>query len=154
MKTPPKAFRPPLPRWSLRISLLSGGFALGAALAACSSDAETGFIEREIYPANIRQSKSLDIQVFRDSTTIHFTNSTAVSIPACTMWLNAWYSTPFKGLAVGESIEMSLFDFKDQYGDTFRAGGFFASDRPTKLVLAQLEVGDEMLGLVVVDDYE
>jgi hypothetical protein len=140
-----------LKRWL--IFLLSGVLAVGTIMPGCST-AETGFIEREIYPANTRQTKSLDIQVFRDSTTIRFTNSTAVSIPACTMWINAWYSTDFKGLAVGESIEMNLYDFNDQYGDTFRAGGFFATERPTKLVFAQLEVGDELLGLVVVNEYE
>jgi hypothetical protein len=70
------------------------------------------------------------------------------------MWINAWFSREFKGLAVGESVEMSLFDFKDQYGDTFRAGGFFATQKPTRLVLAQLEYENELVGLVVVGDYE
>lgn len=124
-----------------------------AVVAGCSSG-HSGFIEGAIYPANVQQARSLDIQVFRDDTRIRFTNTTARSIPACTMWVNAWFSRELPGVAVGETVEMSLFDFKDQYGDEFRAGGFFATDKPMKLVLAQLETDDELLGLVVVNEFD
>jgi hypothetical protein len=68
------------------------------------------------------------------------------------MWVNQWFSRPFPGLAVGQTIEIPLAEFKDKYGETFRAGGFFAVNRPTRVVLAQLELENEMLGLVVVGE--
>lgn len=150
MKTPHRAERV---RSRLQRCLLVGLLALAGAAAGCATE-ETGFVVGEVYPAAKKQTKSLNIQVFRDDTVIRFTNTTANSLPACTMWINAWFSNEFKGLAVGESVEMSLFDFKDQYGDTFRAGGFFATQKPTRLVLAQLEYENELVGLIVVGDYE
>ncbi len=123
------------------------------AVAGCATS-ETGFVERPVYPAAKRQARSLDIQVFRDDTVIQFTNTTARTIPACTLWVNAWYSRDIPSVGVGESLELNLYDFKDQYGDAFRGGGFFATDRPTTLVLAQLEMEDELLGLLVIGEYE
>jgi hypothetical protein len=94
----------------------------------------------------------VDIQVFRHGTIIRFTNTTARSFPAGRMWLNQWYSREIPPLGVGEKMQLSLREFKDQYGESFRAGGFFATRRPAKLVLAQLDVDDELVGLVVIGE--
>ena len=53
---------------------------------------------------------------------------------------------------------LHLSDFKDEFSDEFRGGGFFASEAPDVLVLAEIEtIGDDtqpahavMLGMVVV----
>ncbi len=102
------------------------------------------------YPSALKQSRTLDVQVTRNETEISLTNTTAAPLPPGTMWINAWYAREFPGLAVGESLTLNLRDFKDRFGDQFRAGGFWATDRPDRLALAQLESGGELLGLIVV----
>lgn len=129
----------------------------GVGIPGCSilgGQENTGFVERGVYPANRKQTRTLDIQVARDETVIRFTNTTAHPIPACTMWINAWYSRDVPAIGVGETVRLNLFEFKDQYGEEFRAGGFFATDKPMRLVLAQLALEEELVGLVVVGDYE
>ncbi len=131
-----------------RVALVSGI----AFSSACSS--RSGEIASEpAYPARA-QSGSIDIQVVRDDTQISMTNTTARVLPSGRVWANRWFSREFPGLGVGESITMSLSEFKDEYGDTFRAGGFFATDKPAKLVQVQLETADQLVGLVVVGEQE
>jgi hypothetical protein len=130
-------------RWSILAIVL-------AIVSACSS---AGPIPQgPVYPAEKKQGGSVDIQVFRHGTIIRFTNTTARSFPAGRMWLNQWYSREIPPLGVGEKMQLSLREFKDQYGESFRAGGFFATRRPAKLVLAQLDVDDELVGLVVIGE--
>jgi hypothetical protein len=133
-------------------------FALGLASAliavgpsGCGSGV-TGMVEGPEYPFQRKQSKTLDVQAVREETILTVTNTTAHTLPACRMWVNQWFSWPFPGLAVGETVEIPLADFKDKFGETFRAGGFFAIDRPAKVVLAQLELEGELVGLVVVGE--
>ena len=106
------------------------------------------------YPGNLRQSVVLNVQVVRDDTNITMTNTTARSIGKARMWVNGWYSYDIDGFGVGQTLTLNLYDFKDPYGTAFRAGGFFATERPDRLVLAQLEPLEieprELLGLVVV----
>lgn len=122
--------------------------ALGG-LAGCeTSDADHG---GTAYPLDRAQTATLDIQVVRDETTITLTNATARAFPATRMWINQWYSREIPGLGVGETLRLELSEFKDEYGQEFRAGGFWATRKPERLVLAQLEAEEGMLGLVVVD---
>lgn len=98
----------------------------------------------------VKQDRLLNVQVFRDETTITITNTTSDPIAAGRIWANGWYSTEFKGLGVGETVVLNLDEFRDQYGDAFRAGGFFAAKKPERLVLAQIHTEGQVLGLVVV----
>lgn len=107
------------------------------------------------FPESAKQSETLDIQVIRDGTTISFTNTTARTLPATIMWLNRRFCRPVDALEVGETRTLALSGFKDEFGQPFRAGGFFASEAPDKLVQAQLESVDAqgaktLLGLVVI----
>lgn len=102
------------------------------------------------FPESRKQSRVLDIQVTRDETDISFTNTTPAAIPPCRMWLNRWYALDFKGLGIGESTRLDLRDFKDRYGEAFHGGGFFATEYPDRLVLAQFEIGEELVGLIVI----
>lgn len=57
---------------------------------------------------------------------------------------------------IGDTVTLALTDTADEFGDSFRAGGFFASEPPQRLVLVQVEQqGDDgkphMLGLIVVN---
>lgn len=127
---------------------------LAAGLAACSSAPKAVDYARA-YPPALKQSETLDIQVFRREKRIELTNTTARAFGPSTLWLNAWFSRPIKGLAVGETLDLPLSEFRDENSEAFRGGGFFAAEAPEKLVLAQLETtGAEgkpvLFGLVVV----
>lgn len=144
-----------------RRKVWSGGLAaacvlgsLGVGLASCASTPEAVDYARA-FPRELPRRETLDIQVFRDAKEIEFTNTTAASYGPSTLWLNGRFSRPIPGLAVGETLKFRLREFRDQYNDAFREGGFWATEKPEKLVLAQLETTDSggqqvMLGLIVV----
>ena len=78
------------------------------------------------------------------------TNTSARAFGPSTLWINASHSREIDGFAIGESLTLDLRSFVDEYGNTFRAGGFFATRRPHDLVLAEIETGDsERFGLIV-----
>jgi hypothetical protein len=114
--------------------------------------------EGRAYPRAVPAAESLDIQVFRHQTEIEFTNTTAQPFGPSTIWLNRRFSRQIDGLAVGQTLRFPLREFRDQFGEAFRAGGFFAVERPDMLAVAELETVPPspgagrpiMLGLVVV----
>jgi hypothetical protein len=101
------------------------------------------------YPER-EQTRTLDIQVVREETVIRLTNTTARGFGKCRLWMNRWYSLAIDKFDVGQTLELDLGAFRDEHGEAFEAGGFFAIKKPDPLVMAQLETGEEMLGLVVV----
>lgn len=125
----------PLPRPAL--ALLSA-LALASALSGCASRPDPVDYARA-YPKGVVPSGTADIQIFRSDKHVELTNTTPRAFGPSTLWLNAWYSRPIDGLAVGETLKLPLKDFRDEFGDAFRGGGFFAAERPERLVLAQLE---------------
>lgn len=122
-------------------------------LGACSS-APKQIVQGEKYPDKIRRAGSVDIQVFRHDTDIEFTNTTARSFGPSTLWLNGRFSHRLDGLALGQTMKLPLKSFTDEFGEHFRGGGFFATQRPERLGLAELQTGDELLGLIVVGNEE
>jgi len=141
--------------WSIAASVLAA-----LALSACHAG-NTAIVEGRAYPAELRTGPTLDIQVVREGTAIRFTNTTARALGPFTLWLNARFYEHVDGLDVGQTRELSLKTFKDKWGDTFRAGGFFATERSERLAKAEVELdppapgsGDgsprELLGLIVV----
>jgi hypothetical protein len=139
-------------RWARRRGAALAGAAGAAWLAGCSVAPDLSRAGPAPPAATRAQTSVVDIQVFRDETVIRMTNTTARSLPAGRLWINAWYSREFGGLGVGESVSLDLSEFRDRFGEAFRAGGFFAADRPDTVVLAQLEAGEEMIGLIVVGE--
>jgi hypothetical protein len=106
------------------------------------------------YP-ELKQSDVLNIQVFRRTKTIEFTNTTARALGPSTIWLNERFCRPIDGLAIGQSMTLPMKEFRDEYFDAFRGGGFFAVEAPERLALAQIETTDidgrrVMLGMIVV----
>lgn len=93
----------------------------------------------------------MDVQVIRDQTEISLVNTTADALPQGTMWINGQFSHAFEGLAPGARTTMSLKAFRNEFGEKFRAGGFFATQRPSSLVIAQIETDNSLIGLVVVN---
>lgn len=101
------------------------------------------------YPAVV-QGEMLDVQVVREETVIRLTNTTVRPYKDARLWVNRWYSLPIPMFDVGQTLELSLWDFRDEHGEAFEAGGFFATRKPERLVQAQLEAGEKVYGLVVV----
>lgn len=129
-------------------AVLAGAAAMatGCAHRADPNLASGGGLE---YPER-PQAATLNVQVVRDETVIRMTNTTARAFGPSRLWINRWYSRPIDKFDVGQTLELSLWDFRDQFGEPFEAGGFFAVRKPYRLSQAQLDTGDELLGLVVV----
>jgi hypothetical protein len=107
-----------------------------------------------VYPAGLARGATLDIQVIRRETAIELTNTTARKFGASRLWLNGRFSRAIEGLGVGQTIELPLSSFRDEFSEAFRGGGFFATEKPDRLVLAELESGGELMGLIVVASQE
>lgn len=134
-------------------ALCTGMLAGMASMAGCSTT-PTAVDYARPYPSGVARGRTLDIQVFRETQYIEFTNTTATAYGPSTLWLNGRYCLPIEGLAIGQTLKFRLNEFRDEFGEPFREGGFFAIEKPDRLVLAQLETngdaGPVMLGLVVV----
>ncbi len=121
-------------------------------LSGCASEQR---LDGPTYPIQT-QGRTLDVQVRRDVTEITMINTTSSPIPPGRMWINAWFSREFPGLGVGDRLTLDLYDFKDRYNVAFNGGGFFATQRPDRVMQAQVhangsaESPGELIGLVVV----
>lgn len=100
----------------------------------------------------VRTPLAVDAQVFRDDTDIVVVNSTPRSFSDFHLWLNQRYARHVDRLDAGQTIRLSLWDFFDQWGGRFNAGGFFRSYEPTpvRLVEIQLDDAQPMVGLIAV----
>jgi hypothetical protein len=149
--------QPETHRPDVRLCRRAGGLALACALlGACAGGGPKTLVENRPYPQQ-RQAETLDVHVYRRGTTIDITNSTANTLGPGTLWLNMWFSRELEALPPGARVNIHLAEFKDQYGEAFRAGGFWATQAPDRLALAQLELpaGEgtgRLVGLVVVGD--
>lgn len=95
---------------------------------------------RPTYPDSIPKGEIYDVQVFRQSTRLKLTNITTRDFGPSTLWLNQRYSLPIDGLNSGQTIDLDLKAFIDEFGETYKAGGFFAQRVPAPVVLCQIEV--------------
>jgi len=122
----------------------------GVALSACSG------LELEQNPPAfspaLTQARVLDIQASRRGTTLYMTNTTARPYEAGRLWINQRFSAKTEDFEIGQTFELDLRAFVDEEGRRFRAGGFFATREPDDVVIAQLETGGELLGIVVVEN--
>lgn len=124
--------------WVLRAAWVNAGVVTATlGLAGCGGLATVDYARA--YPAGLEPGPVLDIQVVKHPTELEMTNTTARAIGPSTLWLNQRFSRPIDGLAVGQTLTLTLTDFRDEYGEALRPGGFWASRIPTALVLAQLE---------------
>jgi hypothetical protein len=132
---------------------------LTAAVVGCSAGPQP-VTSLRVYPKDAVQTSVIDIQAFRSSKHIELTNTSGRAIGPSILWLNAQYCRAIDGIPVGQSLKLPLIEFRDEFNDAFRGGGFFAPERPERLVLAQIETPGpdalaqgqkpEFIGLVVV----
>ncbi|QYU67051.1 hypothetical protein J4558_19140 [Leptolyngbya sp. 15MV] len=129
---------------------------LGIAVLCGGCGGSPQIVDHPAYPASAPRGPTLDIQVVRRGAAIELTNTTAQAIGPSTLWLNGRYGRDIGPLGVGQSRRLDLREFVDQWGDRFRAGGFFATELRERLVKAELQPqgGGPMLGLVVIRESE
>ena len=106
------------------------------------------------YPHQLHSTGTEPIQVIRDQEHITIVNSTAHSFGSSNLWINQQYTQPLPPIPAGSTLRVNLWDCYDDLGDQFNAGGFWRTDEPTQLVLAQLQLGDEqpLVGLLVIGE--
>ena len=104
------------------------------------------------YPMMLHTSNSVPIQVTRDGETIEIVNSTATDYKSGKLWINQRYSTQIPALRAGSTVHINLWSLRDVYGQQLNAGGFWRTDRPTPLVIAELQTGEDspLVGLIVI----
>lgn len=124
-----------------------------APLSGCSFHTGSTIGAGEAMPLGLKQTEVLDIQVYRNVTHLELTNTTARSFAAGTLWVNQRWSHPIDALKPGDSVRLDLDEFKDEFGEPFRAGGFFATRDPDRVVLAQLESEGTLYGLIVTENF-
>ncbi|MEM8836354.1 MAG: hypothetical protein AAGD00_11110 [Planctomycetota bacterium] len=98
------------------------------------------------------ESRSVNIQVFRQAAKLTFSNTTPNTLPAGRLWVNGQFGYEIGETAVGQSRTLPLNLFENEFGDRFRAGGFFATEPPSRLVLVELESGGELIGFTIGQD--
>ncbi len=115
-------------------------------------------LARSPYPYELHTTETAQAEVFRDGTSISIVNATANSWMSPIIWVNQQYSMPVSELSAGQTLALDLRQFRDDLGETFPAGGLFATRKtmPVRLVELQAAPGEPLIGLVAIRrvDYE
>jgi len=106
------------------------------------------------YPFQLHTTDTLPIQVFRDGTSLEIVNSTNESWGASMIWVNQQYGHELPGLAPGQRVTFNLFDFRNDLGESFNAGGPFRTREPTPVRLVEIQPGEgqPLVGFVAIRD--
>ena len=102
------------------------------------------------YPNTRLSTKTVDVQVFREGAEIELINATANSYRDFRLWINQRYTREVDQLLAGESIRISLWDFWDERGEVFNAGGVWRTEQPTPVRLVEIEADGVMVGLITI----
>lgn len=130
-------------------TLVASGLAVSL-LASCSGSSKVDYARP--YPAGAKQERTVNVQVLRHETEITLTNTSAEELPRSTMWINRQYAKPIEALPIGRSLTLPLSSFRNEFSEPFRAGGFFATEKPDRIAQVQIELEAEMVGLIIVGD--
>lgn len=127
-------------------------------LGACASKGARLGAGRE-FPGGLVQRSVVNVQVLRRDTQVALTNTTDHAFGPGTLWLNRGWSRSIQHFEIGETLDLDLREFKDEFGTPYRAGGFFAAEPPKRLVMAQLETAGpdgtpELVGFIVASEDE
>ena len=108
----------------------------------CSRSNSLAIVENAAYPAELTQREVLNIHIIKHPTEIEFTNTSDRTLGPGTLWLNGRYGKEIEPVPSGATVRYTLADFKDQWNDHFRRGGFWARETPEVLYLTQLQSGE------------
>lgn len=104
------------------------------------------------YPRELHSTNTVDMQVFRRDTQIEIVNSTPISYSDFDLWINQQFVRHVDALPAGQTIRLSLWDFYDENGDQFNAGGFFRAYEPMPVRLVQIQPKNDgpLTGLITI----
>lgn len=104
------------------------------------------------YPRELHTTETVDVQVFRNGTVLELVNSTATTWRDFDVWLNQRYVAHVDALPAGRTVRVSLWDFFDERGERFNAGGLLRTTEPTPVRLVQIQPAPDapMTGLVMI----
>lgn len=104
------------------------------------------------YPVELGRVAMADIQVFRDGVNIDLVNATPRTYEDVTLWVNRRFAAVVDSLPAGQTKRQSLWEFYDELGEVFNAGGFFRTRRATPVRLVEIEPSDGsgMIGLITI----
>ncbi|TVQ60529.1 MAG: hypothetical protein EA379_07845 [Phycisphaerales bacterium] len=132
-----------------RTSITLVAIALTAALCGCAATTDVPYART--FPAHLPiEEGTVNIQVIQGEQTLRFTNTSATDFGPFDLWINKWYVRPFNGLAIGETRTIPLREFRDEFSQPIRAGGFFATEAPEALVSAHIEQDGSLRRLIVI----
>ena len=133
--------------------MVLGGLLLGL-LAGCESVRYDPLLASRGYPRDLHRTETVDIQVFRDGSTIELVNATPKGYRDFDLWINQRYVRRIAVLPAGKTIEVSLWGFFDERGETLNAGGFLTTDLPTPVYLVEIQEveGKPLVGLIAIGD--
>jgi hypothetical protein len=129
---------------------------LAIGFAGCTPESYVPDLASRPYPFEKHTTSVADIQCFRRDTKLEIVNSTARSYSNFDLWVNQRYVYRVESLPAGATVRVSLWDFIDDYGRRFYAGGFFRAypPQPVRLVEIQTDAESPMLGLIAIRDEE
>ena len=127
---------------------------IAGALAGCPSVRYDPLRASRPYPRDLHTTHTVDIQVFRDSTSIELVNATPRSYENFELWINQRYRRRIDSLPAGATIKVSLWRFFDERGETLNAGGLLATDLPTPVYLVEIQEAEDqpLVGLIAIGD--
>ena len=104
------------------------------------------------YPFDLHSTQTVDMQVFRDHQHIEIVNTTATSYTDIDVWVNQRYVHHLDALPAGASVTLSLWDFTDEWGGVFNAGGIWRTLEPTPVRLVEVQTGADqpLVGLMAI----
>lgn len=120
--------------------------------AGCNSPNFDPKLATRPYPYELHTTNVLPIQVFRDGTHVEIVNSTDQDWSESTVWVNQRYAAVVKDLKPGQRTTMNLFNFRDDLGEYFRAGGLLRTRPAATVELIELQPaeGQPLVGLISV----
>ncbi len=137
---------------STRIRRLTAGLLVAGMSAGCQDIRFDPARATQSYPHHLHQANSVNIQVFREDTSIELVNATTRAYTDFDLWINQRYTSRIESLPAGATVRLSLWDFYDERGESLNAGGLFRSDEPTPVRLVEIQTGDEqpLVGLITI----
>ena len=124
-------------------------------LLVCCGCSRTNFdpeLATRSYPFELHTTEVLPIQVFRDGSHIEIVNSTDRGWGPSTIWVNQQFAYEVDHLHSGQRLTLDLFEFRNDLGERFNAGGLFRTRQPTPVRLVELQPGEgqPLVGFVAI----
>jgi hypothetical protein len=137
--------------YSRRSAFIAAGLVAAAILGGCAMPFSPDEA-RDPYPRMQARGDTMDVQVFREGTSVVIVNTTTRSFTEFDLWLNQRFVRRLPHLSAGETLRIGLFGFIDENGESFEPGGFFSTEQPTTIWLAEIQEKPDtpMIGLVTI----